>query len=129
LIKGLILVAALRSDADILVAGNEAVDQVDGDVALVMILENQPPAGAALRQVGFEVELNLAYPLPHLLQRGEACEDEVERHGLVVDLNKEIFQHTLRICLLLGLGERTVAVDVHTCDDGRGDGNARDEAH
>jgi hypothetical protein len=49
LIKGLILVAALRSDADIFVAGNEAVDQVDGDVALVMIRENQPPVSAAPR--------------------------------------------------------------------------------
>src|SRR5580698_621217 len=72
LIDGLVHVAVLRGDADIVVSGNQAVDQVNGDAALVMIFKDQPAVDAAARRVGGEFDLNFANPLPYLLQRGEA---------------------------------------------------------
>src|SRR5579871_7057613 len=54
LIERLVLVAALRSQLKILVLGQEAVDQIDGDAALVMVLEGELMLAANSRKIGRE---------------------------------------------------------------------------
>src|SRR5262249_43073038 len=63
LVYGLLVVPSLRDDEDRRIAGNQAVGEVRGVPALVVVLEPEPPRTASGRPLRFELDPNVSASL------------------------------------------------------------------
>jgi len=66
----LIFISVLREDANIGIAGNETIHQVDGYFVLVMVFENDSPFGATAWQIHGELNVNFTESFFQLLDIG-----------------------------------------------------------
>jgi hypothetical protein len=112
LIESLVFVACLRGDLNVFLPGGETIDQIDPDVTPVMVLEGQPTMIASDGQIRRKANLNFADALLHLLNRGKANRNEMERQIPAVDVEGKVLQDTICVRHSLGLGDCAVPVGV-----------------
>ena len=84
LVKRLIVIPALSGDMNTRIARDQAIDEVYGNCAEMMVLEGKPSAEATLGQVGLEVQKDVADPFLHLLKLGERGRDQPNLQRVVV---------------------------------------------
>src|SRR5580704_379527 len=77
-IERLVLVASLRFQLKILVSGHEAVDEIDGDSTLVMVLEAELMLAANNRKIGRKGKLDLTDAHLHLIDGREYHRRQME---------------------------------------------------
>ena len=102
-IERLRVIAILRDDPNIRVAGDQTIHLVGRDAALVMVLESESSVGAATRQIGVELDPDLAASFFHLLDRRKFHRDQPGRQTMAVNRERQIAKHSLGVGPLLGL--------------------------
>jgi hypothetical protein len=101
-----------RAEPDLRVAWHEAVHEILGHRALMMVLEHEPAVGAPTRDGRVELDLDRATAVLQRLERFHPRGDEPQRQSGTVDRQRQLRRESLGVRAKLGLRDRAVAVGI-----------------